>query len=312
MNASQGAVWFIGDLSDPWVSAIADALPVSVSVVRVDCAVELPERPLGGAPAPHLVVVHRNRLSAADAEQLRAFRMLCEPESPPALILCVSPFVGYEDLESWSGVADVVLSEATAAELLPRHVARILGERQTRASRSDRLAFRIEVASGNHELSVALAEACIGAGYRASQVGDVVMREIARRAARLASSGERVLTIWDAPVLEPLWCERLKQYSAMTGPVIALIGFADRTSVALAKTSGAMACLELPYDVEDLLHVIDRTARSLLSGSWPMPARVEPPHRLPPRPRRRDRRRDAPTPEPMSQWPDHDRLPTIP
>jgi DNA-binding response OmpR family regulator len=209
-------------------------------------------------------------------------------------------------------VADVVLSEATAAELLPRQVARILGVRENFASRVDRPAFRIDVASGNYELSMAVSEACTAAGYRACQVGDAVMRETPGRHARLAAAAERVLTIWDAPVLEPAWCERLKQYSAAAGPVIALIGFADRSSVTQAKNSGAVACLELPFNVDDLLHVIDRTARSLPPESWTMPARVEPPHLLPPRPRRRASRPEAPAPETATPWPDHDRLPTIP
>jgi hypothetical protein len=310
MSASQDAIWFLGDLSDPWVSAIADAVPAGYSVVRVDCTDEVPERPLEPRAGPRLLVVHRNRLSAADAEQLMAWRKQHGPAGAPALIVCVSPFVRYEEIDRWSGVADVVLPEATAAELLPRHVVRFLGGREeSRASGAVRLAFRIEVASGNHELSRVIAEACASAGYGASAVGDVVMRETAWRQARLASPAVRVLTIWDVPVLEPDWSERLKQYSAATGPVIALLGFADRTTVAQARSSGAVACLELPYELDDLLHVVDRTARTLPRGSWPLPPRVEPPHVLPPRPRRRGRPQESPAPAPP--WPEHDHRPTI-
>ncbi len=104
------------------------------------------------------------------------------------------------------------------------------------------------------------------------------------------------------PVLETQWCERLKHYSQSTGPVIALLGFADRTIVAEAKAHGAVACIELPYDVDDLIDVIDRTARNVPPASWPLPARVERPHFLPPRPRRRRQPREAPAPAPAPPW----------
>ena len=228
--------------------------------------------------------MHRNRLNAADAERLQSWRARAETGSAPALILCVSPFVRFEDLERWSGVADLVLSEATAVDLLPRHVARLLEGRQSPTGRPDRPAFRIEVAGGNHELCMVVGEACAAAGFRVEQVGDVIMRENARPQSRTASPRERVLTIWDVPVLEPGWCERLQRYAQATGPVIALFGFADRTTVAQARANGAAACLELPYNVDDLLYAIDRTARSVPPASWPLPARVELPHLLPPRP----------------------------
>ena len=43
--------------------------------------------------------------------------------------------------------------------------------------------------------------------------------------------------------------------------MIALFGFADRETVTLAKAAGPIACLELPYHVDDLIDVIDRAAR---------------------------------------------------
>jgi FixJ family two-component response regulator len=120
---------------------------------------------------------------------------------------------------------------------------------------------------------------------------------------------EPVLTIWDVPVLEPDWPERLERRSRLSGPIVAIMGFADRTSVAQAKTRGAIACLELPYNVDDLLDVIDRAARSLPLERWPTPARIELPHRLPPRSRRRKVERETPAAVP---WSDRDRKPTIP
>ena len=62
----------------------------------------------------------------------------------------------------------------------------------------------------------------------------------------------------------------------------------------VAKAHGAVACLELPYNVDDLIDILDRTTRLLSINRVPVPARTEQPHRLPPPPRRRQGRRADP------------------
>ena len=64
------------------------------------------------------------------------------------------------------------------------------------------------------------------------------------------------------------------------------MGFPDRNMVALAKSKGAIACLELPLNLDDLVDLIERFAKSLARDPRPAPPRAEPPHTLPPRPRR--------------------------
>ena len=78
------------------------------------------------------------------------------------------------------------------------------------------------------------------------------------------SSRPRVLSVWDVPVLEPDWPELLRRQSSL-GPVIALLGFADRATVARAKAAGAAACLDLPFDLDDLLHVVRRVSAAVES-----------------------------------------------
>jgi ActR/RegA family two-component response regulator len=68
--------------------------------------------------------------------------------------------------------------------------------------------------------------------------------------------------------------------------VIALLGFADRGSVTQAREAGAVACLDWPCDVDDLVYVLDRTAASVEATQG------DPAHPVPPSPvliRRRDR-----------------------
>ena len=107
------------------------------------------------------------------------------------------------------------------------------------------------------------------AGYRAFAVDDLDQAARVGAPPAAPSPADRALTIWDVPVLEPDWAERLERRARLTGPVIALCGFADRDVVVTAKARGAVACLELPYDVDDLIDVIDRAARSIPADKWP-------------------------------------------
>ena len=173
----------------------------------------------------------------------------------------------------------------------------------------DSTGFRIEVAGSNRDLCEGLVEACVIAGYRAIAVDDLDAARSVGAQPAAPPAAERALTIWDVPVLEPDWAERLERRARSTGPVIALFGFADREVVSTAKARGAVACLELPYDVDDLIDVIDRAGRSFPTDKWPVRVRVEPPHRLPPRPRRRKQQHDNTTA--AVPWSDRDRKPII-
>jgi len=309
MDSFEGGIWFVGDLSDPWVVTIADALPASLNTIRVDCAGDLPDHPFDPTRRPRLIILHRHRLTASDAERLRAWRGSAASAPPTALILCVSPYVRYEELERWSGLANLVLPETAAPDVLPRHVARLLEDPRIRPARGEGPPYRLEVAAANDELSRALVDACNPAGHRAQQVDERNVGEASAPRYPPACPTERVLTIWEVPVLDPGWTDRLERRSLATGPVIALFSFPDRTIVARAKALGAVACLELPCNLDDLLDVIDRTGRSMPQESWPVPVRLEPPHVVPPRSRRRSRPQETPAGTPP--WSIPERRPTI-
>ena len=78
-DASPCAIGFIGDLNDPWVFAIADALSMSREVVRVNHAGSLPAWPFEGARPPRAVVIHRHKVGPTDAERLREWRVRRRP-----------------------------------------------------------------------------------------------------------------------------------------------------------------------------------------------------------------------------------------
>ena len=303
-------IGFIGDLDDPWVVAIAEALAAGRPVHLASGSGPLPDRPPGEAASLRAVVIHRHRLGAADAGRLEEWRARAG-DAALDLILALSPYVRYEELERWSCLVDVVVSEAVARDILPGRLARRLDGAGRRPRSKAGPGCRIEIAGCDGELCRSLVDLCARAGYPARAIDEHAIGtglnpdERDRRTA----GGDRVLTIWEVPVLEPGWALRLESRAQRTGPVIALAGFADRAVVTLARQSGAVACLELPCDFDDLIDVVDRTVDQAPLDSWPGPMRFEPPHPLP-APRRNPRRhRNLVAP---ARWPEGGGPPTIP
>jgi hypothetical protein len=256
MRSPEATTWFAGDLDDPWVAAIAEALPPGT--VRIPCAGDLPETWPGGRP-PAVLVLHRPLLTGLDAERLR--RLRGRGDRPPRVVVCVGPHARAHQLERWSPLVDAILPEATARETIARHVGT--------GARASVPRPAVAVVSSQYELRWTLADACRDAGYQA---------ELARSWPEAVPAP---LAVWDVPVLEPGWPVLLEAQAA-TRCVVALLGFADRETVALARARGAAACLDLPCDPADLAFVLDRLAQRLARPG--ARRRAEPAHGLPPAP----------------------------
>jgi hypothetical protein len=247
MQAAERPAWFVGDLDDPWVASIAGRLPASFR--RRSCPGELPEEWIAESPPPGVVVLHRPLLTALDGQRIG--RLRARGETPARVILCVGPYARHDDLVRHARLFDAVLPEATAAETVRRHVDL---ERPTPVHRP-----MVTAVSSLHDIRVLLREACRHAGYRVETADDTP---------ELAPRG---LVVWDVPILDPRWPERMAR-RAKTSAVVALLGFADRAIVTSARAAGAAACLEWPCDLEDLFYVMDRLAA------------VDPGHTVPPAP----------------------------
>jgi hypothetical protein len=287
MAVTTDSVGFIGDLDDPWVAGIADALPANLGVERLNCSGDVPEQPFEKGQLPRLIVLHRHRLSALDRTRIKQWREQTETEIKPAVMLCVSPYVRYEDVESALGLVDQVVTEGTAADILAGRIIRYLKGAAARSPRGDGAHFAVEVSGRNEDLCRTLVEVCVRAGYRAEAIDDLTDGEFVRARPAASPGAERTLTIWEVPVLEPGWPEVLERRALATGPVIGVMGFADRATVGRAKAHGAAICLDLPFEIDDLIDSVARAGGSRAPEQWPSAARVEPPHQLPPRPRRR-------------------------
>ncbi|WP_435007485.1 hypothetical protein P12x_004774 [Tundrisphaera lichenicola] len=252
MEGSDRAPWFLGDLDDPWVVAIADAIPRARRFHHPD---DLPDSwPIDGV-APPAVILHRRHLTVADAHRVVGLRSRWE--RPPRIILCVGPQARYADVECWSRLVEVVIPEATALDTVARHALESGSAPRAGGNRP-----RVALVSTDRELRVALAETCRSAGYLA---------EARRDWSELAPDCP---VVWDVPVLEAGWGAQLSR-RATTSTVVALLGFADRATVRASRAAGASACLELPCDSADLIATLDRVV------SRP---RIEPAHSTPPPP----------------------------
>ena len=261
MGAADHPVWFVGDLDDPWVASIADALPDATR--RIACTQSLPEAgptPSDPGQGPRVVVLHRPFLGPGDAEWLARLRSGFRPV--PRVILCVGPHARAPELERWSvlGLVDAIVPEATACDTIARHV-----EANGRGSRDDSdpaarrpAGPRVALVSSNAELRFALSEALEWLGYPVTPARD------------WSEAPPGLLTVWDVPVLEADWPRTLARRASL-GPLIALLGFADRALVRQARAQGASACLELPCDVLDLGHVLDRIVAARVSPAHPVP-----------------------------------------
>ena len=251
MDGDAPTALFLGDLDDPWVSAIAGALPLGASCLHV--AGDLP--PL--ASLARVIVVQRSSLGPSDREVFLEWKD--RAGIPPKLILCVGPQIRAGDLDRWAGPADVILHEATASETIARHV--------TAWRRPRHLRPPVTVVGGSFECRRILAATCEAAGERV---------RIARDWDEAPAGG---VAVWDVPVLETSWATRLS-LKATDRRIVCMMGFADRDLVTRARRNGASACLDVPYEPADLAFVLNR-----LAAERPILLPFDPAHASPPRPK---------------------------
>ena len=245
-------VWFVGDFDDPWVTAIVASLPVTT--VRVHCAGELTDGLFDAMPVNCTLILHRGVLCRHDAECLARWRS----RGPRALrvIVCLGPHVRHADIVRWGDLVDAMLPEATARESLARLLRPSVGPQRGVSGSTHR--SLVAVVSTNLALRETLVEACAVLGYATSPARD------------FADAPRACPALWDVPVLEPDWTRELAR-RALEAPVLVFLGFADRALVREARSAGAAACLELPYDLGDVAAALDRlTSR-----------RGDPPHDVP-------------------------------
>ncbi len=233
----------VGDPADEVFVSLVSAIPQ-----RVDCyksVAELAESRTEAEQRLDCIVLHLPFPSQADFKAIldvaprEAFR--------PRVILCTSPLARYRQLELWAGACHAILSDTTAGEVIWRYVG---GRGHSRVSVEGPQSFarrrrRVAVVSSDFELRVMIADICQRAGYAACPVASW----------NEATAGS--LAVWDVPVLDESWRTILRRESHRRR-ILALAGFCDRALVRQLKQHGALACLDLPTQTDDIAWVLDR------------------------------------------------------
>jgi hypothetical protein len=327
VEAADQTILFAGELDDPWVGLIVTSISHVAGVRTVNVRGPIPARLSGEDEPLRTVVIHRCRLSQIDVTRIEGYRQENRSQLRPEIILCYSPYVRYAELERCSQAVDLLIPEASAVDILPSLLGRDVNSPAAISGDSHRTSIRVEVISTNHELRATLIEICLAAGFGALDSSDAAFAPDPLRSYRERSGAalirkewpHPVVTVWDVPVLDAGWPELIEHRSRL-GPVIALLGFADRATVGLAGAKGAAACLDLPFNAMDLIDVLDRVSRALLDDREPpVPVRLESPHAVPPphvsrsgEPRGTHRGMGARSPRVVAPAPGKARLPADP
>lgn len=271
-----GSIWFDADWSDPWIEGIAAALPCAGEIRRIGA---VSERPTDQTP-PDLLIMHRARLAPRDAERFASWKKAASWPRFPDAILCYGPFARYAELERWLMLVDDAVSEATAADTLPHRVERRLDVGPEDVSPFRDESARVVVVSTNPDLRRTIGDVCAEWFPGITPLIDLPADERIVIASGANATPGPTVTVIDVPLLEPGWESRIERASRW-GPVIALFGFPDRATVESARRYGAWACLELPFERDDLSYALRRCLRDAQSGKRATLVGFEPGHRLP-------------------------------
>jgi hypothetical protein len=228
----------IGDPSDPWTSRLIDQSPRPRLIL--DTAAGLPDRWPDLARTATAVVVHTPTFDTRLAATLRLLRRDLTPGIP--FVLCQHPLNRYAQIEPHVALFSDVLTEATALEVLGRH----LDPTRARCPAS----VPVLVVSNLNELGLWLAAAVRAAGFEPRLVRD------------WHSAGAEPIAVWDFPVLDGIGDARLRREGRRRA-VVVVANFLDRSLVERLRSVGARACLDLPCDGDDLSHVLHRLASAL-------------------------------------------------
>jgi hypothetical protein len=290
VEAVDQTILFAGELDDPWVGLIVTSISNVAPLRTLDVNGPIPSRLYGDDECPGTVIIHRSRLSQADVSRIEGYRQENQSKLGPEVILCYSPYVRYAELERCSQAVDLLIPEASAVDILPCHLSRDVQDPAAAPGHVHRGSIKVEVISTDHALRATLQEICQAAGFGSLGGSDAIFDPPSSRSSRARSGAtlipnakpRPVVTVWDIPVLEAGWPD-LVEHRSRLGPVIALLGFADRATVGLARARGAAACLDLPFNVRDLIDVIDRVSQPMLTAREPRDhGRFESPHAVPP------------------------------
>lgn len=187
------------------------------------------------------LVVHRRNAGPAEVALIRQLRQLMEDlrAGRPRLELILGEMARYSDVQEMAAMADRITPESVAADVFPIRVNR-LRTGHGGMDRTGRLA-RVGIMSRNLPMVEMLAD-CLAM---------ISLEAVVARGWSDPSIPSGSLMVWDVPTLNPRWEAELKAWGGRR-PVLALLAMASRDLTARARAAGACACLDLPFELNDL------------------------------------------------------------
>jgi hypothetical protein len=239
------------DMSDPLVLSVRRSLDKFGNALRFLDWPENAPLPAESSQAipdcitgPFRIVVHRRGLGHTELAATTEIRARANLVSGGRVEIdfLVGDLARYAEVQTIAALVDRIVPEAIAADVLAPRLERSFG---LSAAAGDSVVADVGILSTNRPLAETLAAWVDAFGHR-PKIVDGWSDPLSSR---------HDLLIWDAPILSGRWLVRLRD-QARRRSVLVLLGMAHRDIVAQAKAAGAVACLDLPFEAEDLRNLL--------------------------------------------------------
>lgn len=238
----------IGDCNDDVFIQIQKICQLRTSAIdwNQDSSLEINPSQVKSLSPHDWVLVHRRNIGPTEVESITRLRHLIEAKGPerPRLELILGDLARYADVQTLAAMSDRITPEGIAAEVLSGRIRRLTGKPLTIESTKSQ-SRSVGLLSRSRPLMEMLAD-----WVRFCGLQPVIMDGWSDPQLPAGS-----LMIWDVPVLNDRWETELRAQSRRR-PIIALLGMATRDLTEKARSAGASACLDLPFETDDLTDVI--------------------------------------------------------
>ena len=205
--------------------------------------------------AKGVVIIHRRNIGPTELSVISELRSAMEESgrNRPKLELILGDLVRYAEVQTLSALADRITPESVASDLLPGRLARFSGK-AGKATVNQQFS-KVGILSSNLAIAEMLAEWVQWCGYTpliANGWSDRLLQP-------------NSLIIWDVPTLSDRWLSQLR-IQARRRPVLTLLAMSNRDTTEQAKLAGAVACLDLPFEADDLSDLLAIHVPEMIAG----------------------------------------------
>jgi hypothetical protein len=209
------------------------------------------------------LIIHRRNVGPAEVGVVRRLRHEIEKMKAgrPRLEVILGDLPRYSDVQELASLTDRITPESVAIDVFPARINRLRGK-LFGGSRSKPLPA-VGLLAQNRPMAEMLAD-CLSM---------VSLETVLANGWTDPALPSGSLMLWDVPTLNPRWDSELKAQSRRR-PIISLLAMANREMTARARAAGAVACLDLPFEINDLHDlVLAHLPASTAASGTPQPRR---------------------------------------